>query len=89
LWLQKLRAIDVQRGILHTYSRVVAGQIEKECITREPTLEYIDRNKNSEADELAKATTHNTPLPTDIFWQMIPDASIKTVDPEPRVVNII
>jgi ribonuclease HI len=66
-------------------SKVVVGQIEKECIAREPTLkkylllvrrmeifssfnvEYIDRNKNAEADELAKAATHNTPLPADVF----------------------
>jgi ribonuclease HI len=40
LWgLRKLRAIGVQRCILHTDSKVVAGQIEKECISREPTLE--------------------------------------------------
>jgi ribonuclease HI len=54
-------------------SKVVSSQIEKECITREPTLkkylalvrrmenyfngftvEYIERNKNTKADELAK-----------------------------------
>jgi hypothetical protein len=65
---------------------VVAGQIEKECITREPTLkkylllvirmekffkgftiEYINKNKNAEADELAKAAARNTPLPADVF----------------------
>jgi ribonuclease HI len=39
LGLRKLRVIGVQRCILHTYSKVVAGQIEKECIAREPTLE--------------------------------------------------
>jgi hypothetical protein len=37
--LRKLRAIRVQRCILRTDSKVVAGQIEKECIAREPTLE--------------------------------------------------
>jgi hypothetical protein len=31
------------------------------------TVDYIDRNKNAEADELAKAVAHNTPLPTDVF----------------------
>jgi ribonuclease HI len=35
----KLRAIWVQRCILCTDSKVVAKQIEKECIAREPTLE--------------------------------------------------
>jgi hypothetical protein len=38
LGLHKLRAINVQRCFLWTYSKVVAGQIEKECISREPTL---------------------------------------------------
>jgi hypothetical protein len=90
LGLHKLRAIRVQRCILHTYSKVVAGRIEKECIAREPTLEkylalvrrmefffkgftieYIDINKNSEADELTKAAAHNNPLPADVFSQTI------------------
>jgi hypothetical protein len=31
------------------------------------TIEYIDRNKNTEADELAKAVARNTPLPADVF----------------------
>jgi ribonuclease HI len=108
LGLCKLRAIGVQRCILRTDSKVVAGQIEKECIAREPTLdkylalvrqmdnffkgftvEYIDRNKNSKADELAKATAHNILLPPDVFSQTISDASIKTIKPEPRVNYII
>jgi ribonuclease HI len=108
LGLQKLRAISVQRCILHTDSKVVAGQIEKESIAREPTLkrylvlvrrmesffkgftmEYIDKNKNSKADELAKAAAHNTPLPAEVFWQTIKDASIKTIELEPKVIRII
>jgi hypothetical protein len=65
---------------------VITGQIEKECITREPTLkkylvrrmeiffkgftvEYIDRNKNTEADELAKVASHNTRLLAEIFFK--------------------
>jgi ribonuclease HI len=108
LGLHKLRAISVQRCILRTDSKVVAWQIEKECIAREPTLkkylllvwrmenffkgfivEYIDRNKNVKVDELAKVVARNTPLPVDVFLQIISDASIKTVDPEPRVINIV
>jgi hypothetical protein len=43
LGLHKLMATGVQRCILHTDSKVVAGQIEKECIAREPTLKrYLD-----------------------------------------------
>jgi ribonuclease HI len=39
LGICKLRPIRVQKCILCTDSNVVAGQIEKECIAREPTLE--------------------------------------------------
>jgi hypothetical protein len=38
LGLHKLRAIGVQTCTLHTNSKVVASQIEKECITRDTTL---------------------------------------------------
>jgi hypothetical protein len=51
------------------------------------TVEYIDRNKNAKANELAKVTARNTPLPADIFLQTISDASIKMIEPEPRVIN--
>jgi hypothetical protein len=34
-----MRVIRVQTCKLRTNSKVVAGQIEKECIAREPTLE--------------------------------------------------
>jgi ribonuclease HI len=37
--LQKLRAIGMQTCVLRTDSKVVSGQIEKECIARETTLE--------------------------------------------------
>jgi hypothetical protein len=53
------------------------------------TVEYMDRNKNTEADELAKAAARNTSLPADDFLQIISNASIKTIEPEPRVINII
>jgi hypothetical protein len=108
LGLHKLKAIVVQRCTLRTDSKVVAGQIKKDCITREPTLEkyltlirrmenhfkgftveYIERSKNTEADELAKTAAHNTPLPADVFLQVILDASIKTVEPEPKMINLI
>jgi ribonuclease HI len=108
LGLRKLRAIRIQRCTLRTDSKVVAGQIEKECIAREPTLErylalvrrmenyfkgftveYIERAKNTEADELAKAAARNTPLPADVFLQVILDASIKIVEPNLRVINLI
>jgi hypothetical protein len=52
-------------------------------------VEYIDRNKNIEADKLIKAAAHNTPLPSDVFLQTISNTSIKTIEPEPKVINII
>jgi hypothetical protein len=53
------------------------------------TVEYIERAKNVEANELAKAAAHNTPLLADVFFQVISDASIKPVELEPRVINLI
>jgi ribonuclease HI len=106
--LCKLRAIGVEICTLCTYSKVVVGQIEKECIARDPTLnrylalvrrmdnyfdgftvEYIERTKNVEANELAKDAAHNTSLPADVFFQVISDASIKIVEAEPKVINLI
>jgi hypothetical protein len=43
------------------------------------TVEYIEWNKNTEAKDLAKATTHNTPMSTDVFFQVIKYTSVKTV----------
>jgi hypothetical protein len=53
------------------------------------TVEHIDRNKSTEADELAKVAAHNTPLPVDIFLPIISDALIKMIEPEPRIIIII
>jgi hypothetical protein len=108
LGLRKLRAIGMQTCMLHTDSKVVAGQIEKECIAREPTLdkylalvrrmesyfrgfmvEYIECNKITEADDLAKVAARNTPMPADVFFHVLKDALVKTVLPELGLVNII
>ena len=53
------------------------------------TVEFIERNKNADADELAKAAARNVPMPDDVFFQIIKDASIKTVEEEPRMINVI
>jgi hypothetical protein len=93
---------------LKTDSKVIASQIEKECMARDETLErylavvrrienhfkgftveHIERTKNTKADELAKAAARKTVLPPDVFFQVIEDPSVKIVEPEPRVVNII
>jgi hypothetical protein len=52
------------------------------------TVEYIEHNKNVEANELAKAVARNTPI-LPIFFLVLEDASVKTVLLEPRVINII
>jgi hypothetical protein len=52
-------------------------------------VEYIERNKNTKEDDLAKATAHNTPIPLDVFYQVLEDTSVKTVLLEPRLINII
>jgi hypothetical protein len=52
-------------------------------------VEYIEQNKNSEADDLAKAAARNTPMPPDVFYQVLEDASVKTPLPESRLINII
>jgi hypothetical protein len=53
------------------------------------TVEYIERNKNNEADDLAKATARNRPMPGDLFFHVIEETSVKTVVSEPRLINII
>jgi hypothetical protein len=53
------------------------------------SVEYIDTNKNAEANELAEAAVRNTPLLADVFLQIISDALIKTIELEPKVINII
>jgi hypothetical protein len=56
---------------------------------KEFRVEYIKRTKNTKADELVKAATMNVVLPPDVFFQVIKDPSLKIVEPEPRMVNII
>jgi hypothetical protein len=52
-------------------------------------VEYIERNKNTEANDLAKAIARNTPMPTNVFFEVIEDASVKTIVLKPRLINII
>jgi hypothetical protein len=53
------------------------------------TMEYIERSRNNEADQLAKAATHKMPLHADVFFHVIQDASVKTIEPGPRLINVI
>jgi ribonuclease HI len=53
------------------------------------TVEHIERAKNTKADELAKVVARKAALPPDVFFQVIEDPSVKTVKPEPRMVNVM
>jgi hypothetical protein len=53
------------------------------------TIEYIEQTKNAEADELAKVVARNILMPADVFFQVLKDASVKTVLSEPKIINII
>jgi hypothetical protein len=53
------------------------------------TVEYIEHNKTTKADDLVKATARNTSMHADVFFQVLEEASVKTVLPKPRVINII
>jgi hypothetical protein len=41
-------------------------------------MECIERNKNTEADDLAKATAHNTPMHVEVFFHVLEDASVQS-----------
>jgi ribonuclease HI len=100
--------MGVQRCTLKTDSKVIAGQIEKECMAGDETLErylatihrmenyfkgftveHIERAKNTEADELARAAARRAVLPPDVFLQLIEYPFVKTVELEPRMVNVV
>jgi acetolactate synthase regulatory subunit len=53
------------------------------------TVEDIETAKNIEVDDLAKATARKMVLPLDVFFQVIKEPSVKTVEPEPRMVNVV
>jgi hypothetical protein len=53
------------------------------------TVEHIERAMNTKVDELAKAAVRKVALPPDVFFQVIEDPSVKTVEPEPRMVNVV
>jgi hypothetical protein len=52
-------------------------------------VEYIEHNKNAEANDLVKVAACNTLMLADVFFQVLEDASVKIVLPEPKVINII
>jgi hypothetical protein len=38
---------------------------------------------------LAKAASRKAVIPPDVFFQVIDDPSMKTVEPEPKMVNVV
>jgi hypothetical protein len=53
------------------------------------SVKHIDRNKNIEVDEQAKATTRKIALPPNVFFQTIEDSLVKAIDSELGMVNVI
>jgi hypothetical protein len=72
-----------------TLERYLAAVRRMEIFFKGFTVEHIERAKNTEADKLAKATARKVALPPDVFFQIIEDPSIKTVEPELRMVNVM
>jgi hypothetical protein len=52
------------------------------------SVKHIDRNKNTVAHELAKANARKIALHPDVFFQTNEDLSVKTIDLEPRMINV-
>jgi hypothetical protein len=52
-------------------------------------IKHIERAKNTEADELAKAAAWKVVLPPDVFFQVIEDPFVKAIESEPRMVNVV
>jgi hypothetical protein len=53
------------------------------------TVQHIERTKNTKTDELEKTAAKKAVLPPDVFFHVIKDPSVKTIEPEPRMINII
>jgi hypothetical protein len=53
------------------------------------TVQHIERAKNTEANELAKAAARKAALPLDVFFQIIEDPSLKIVELEPMMINVV
>jgi hypothetical protein len=50
-------------------------------------VKYIERSKNTDDDELVKAVAWSTLLLADVFFHLIEDVEMKTVEPEPRLMK--
>jgi hypothetical protein len=72
-----------------TLERYLALNWRMENYFRGFSLVHIERAKNTKADELVKATARKTTLPLDVFFQTFENSSVKIVELEPRIVNVI
>jgi hypothetical protein len=72
-----------------TLERYLAAVQRMENFFKGFTVEHIERAKNTETDELAKAAARKVVLPPNVFFQVIEDPSIKTIEPEPIMVNVV
>jgi hypothetical protein len=50
-------------------------------------VQHIPRDDNNEADKLAKAAARNQVMPSDVFFEIIKELSIK--ETKPKIVNIV
>jgi hypothetical protein len=76
-------------GKRHNFREILSCNMRMENYFKGFTVEYIERTKNTNADELAKVVAKKEVLPPDVFFQDIEDSFVKTVKLEPRMVNII
>lgn len=53
------------------------------------TLKHIPRAENTEADELAKAAAQGSPMPSDVFYQVLSIKAIKEEEDNPSVVHVV
>jgi hypothetical protein len=53
------------------------------------TVQHIERAKNTEANELAKTASRKSVLQMDVFFQVIEVPLVKTVEPDPRMINVV
>jgi hypothetical protein len=72
-----------------TLERYLAAIRRMERFFKGFTVQHIERAKNAEADELAEAAAKKAVLPPDVFFQVVEDPSVKTVELEPRMINVV
>jgi hypothetical protein len=51
------------------------------------SVQHIPRDDNNEADKLAKAAGKNQEMPSDVFFEIIKEPSIKKT--KPKIVNVV